>query len=230
MVSACRASGVISPLLANLFLHYAFDVWMQRTYPLIPFERYADDIVCHCKSAAEAEALWSAIASRLAACKLALNLQKTKIVYCKDKNRPGAYPNCSFDFLGFTFRARKTVWNGRAAHGFMPAPSQGALKRISRTIRRWSLHRRSDKSLQDLAEMYNPYIRGWINYYGHFYQSRLRPVLHHIDEFLFRWARRKFVRMRGQTKGVRKWLERNRRTYPDLFAHWRLGEIGGRTS
>jgi len=222
--------GVISPLLANLFLHYAFDVWMKRTYPLILFERYADDIVCHCKSAAEAEVLWSAIADRFAACKLVLHPEKTKIVYCKDKNRRGEYPNCSFDFLGFTFRARKAMWDGRPAHSFIPAASQGAVKRISRTIRRWTLHHRSDKSLQDLAETYNPYIRGWINYYSHFYRSRLRPVLHHIDEFLFRWARRKFKNLRGQTKGARKWLERVKRTHPTLFAHWMLGDIGGRTS
>ena len=223
--------GVISPLLANLFLHYAFDMWIKRTYPLIPFERYADDIVCHCKSLEEAQALWSAIADRFAVCKLVLHPEKTKIVYCKDKNRRGDYPNCSFDFLGFTFRARKTMWKGNIpAHSFLPAPSQSALKHISGTIRHWALHHRTDKSLQDLAEKYNPYIRGWINYYSHFYRSRLRPVLHRIDEFLFRWARRKFPSMRGHSKGARNWLERIKRTYPTLFAHWRLGDIGGRTS
>jgi group II intron reverse transcriptase/maturase len=104
--------GVISPLPANLFLHYAFDMWMTRTYPHIPFERYADDIICHCKSADEARALWSALTDRFAACKLILNPEKTKIVYCKDANRRGDFPNQSFDFLGFTFRARKTVWQG----------------------------------------------------------------------------------------------------------------------
>ena len=116
------------------------------------------------------------------------------------------------------------------AHSFLPAASRGALKRISRAIRDWELHHRTDKSLQDLAEKYNPYIRGWINYYSHFYRSQLRPVLHQIDEFLFRWARRKFTNMRGQTKGARKWLERIKRNNPDIFAHWTLGEIGGRTS
>ena len=153
--------GVISPLLANLFLHYAFDMWMARTYPHIPFERYADDAICHCKSAEEAQALWRALADRFAVCKLSLHPEKTKIVYCKDVNRRGDYPNQSFDFLGFTFRARKTVWHGHLyAHGFRPAPSPKALKAISRAIRRWTLHHRSDKSLQDLAAIYNPYIRG----------------------------------------------------------------------
>jgi group II intron reverse transcriptase/maturase len=182
--------GVISPLLANLFLHYAFDMWMTRTYPHIPFERYADDIICHCKSADEARALWSALTDRFAACKLILHPEKTKIVYCKDANRRGDFPNQSFDFLGFTFRARKTVWQGHIyAHGFMPAARPAALKAMSRTIRRWALHHRSDKALQDLAAMYNPCIRGWINYYGQFYHTQLRPTLTRIDAYVTRWAR-----------------------------------------
>ena len=223
--------GVISPLLANLFLHYTFDMWMARTYPHIPFERYADDIICHCKSADEARALLSALADRLAACKLTLHPEKTKIVYCKDANRRGDFPNQSFDFLGFTFRARKTIWQGyMPAHGFMPAASPAALKAMSRTIRRWALHHRSDKSLQDLAAMYNPCIRGWINYYGYFYHTQLRPTLTGIDAFLIRWARRKFKRLRHRTKGARDWFARLRRATPTLFAHWQLCYGNGRTS
>lgn len=215
--------GVISPLLANLFLHYAFDVWMVRNYPQIPFERYADDAICHCKSAEEAQALWSALAGRLAACKLALHPDKTKIVYCRDKNRRGDYPNCSFDFLGFTFRARKTIWLGHIyAHGFLPAVSPKALKAISRTIRRWKLHLRSDKALQDLATLVNPTIRGWIAYYGSFYRTQLRPTLKRIDLYVIRWARRKFKRLRRKTKGARDWFDRLRRANPSLFAHWQL--------
>ena len=168
--------GVISPLLANLFLHYAFDTWMARNYPHIPFERYADDAICHCRSAEEVRVLWSALADRLAVCKLVLHPGKTKFVYCKDANRRGDFPIISFDFLGFQFRARKTIWNGKAADGFMPAASPKALTAISRTVRRWSLHHRSDKSLQELAEMYNPCIRGWISYSSNFYKTRLRPT------------------------------------------------------
>src|SRR5260370_37507648 len=93
--------GAISPLLANLFLHYAFDMWMAREFPHIPFERYADDGICHCRSAEEARALWSALGDRLAACKLVLHPVKTKVVYCKDVNRRGEFPVISFDFLGF---------------------------------------------------------------------------------------------------------------------------------
>jgi len=223
--------GVISPLLANLFLHYAFDMWMARTYPHIPFERYADDAICHCKSAEEAQALWRALADRFAVCKLSLHPEKTKIVYCKDVNRRGDYPNQSFDFLGFTFRARKTVWHGHLyAHGFRPAPSAKALKAISRTMRRWTLHHRSDKSLQDLAAIYNPYIQGWINYYGQFYRKQLRPTLMRIDTYLVRWARWKFKRLRGRPKGAREWLVRVRRANPTLFSHWRFFNVGSRTS
>lgn len=223
--------GVISPLLANLFLHYSFDMWMARTYPHIPFERYADDAICHCKSAEEAQALWKALADRLVACKLVLHPEKTKIVYCKDVNRRRDYPNQSFDFLGYAFRARKTVWHGhRYAHSFLPAASPKALKAISRAIRRWTLHHHSDKSLENLAETYNPYINGWINYFGHFYREQLRSTLLRIDAYLIRWARRKFKRLRGRSRGAKQWLARVRRARPTLFPHWRVFNVGGRTS
>ena len=223
--------GVISPLLANLFLHYAFDMWMTRNFPRIPFERYADDVICHCKSAEEARALWSVLADRFTSCKLVLHPEKTKIVYCKDANRRGDFPNQSFDFLGFTFRARRTLWQGGLpAHGFMPAVSSNALKTISRTIRRWTLHHHSDKSLENLAATYNPYITGWINYFGHFYRTQLRPALLRIDAYLIRWARRKFKRLRGRSKGARQWLARVRRANPTLFSYWRFFNVGSRTS
>jgi group II intron reverse transcriptase/maturase len=223
--------GVISPLLANLLLHYAFDMWMARTYPHIPFERYADDAICHCRSAEEAQALWKALADRLSICKLVLHPEKTKIVYCKDVNRRGDYPHQMFDFLGFTFRARKTVWHGhRYAHGFRPAVSPKALKAIGRTIRGWALHHRSDKSLQDLAATYNLCIRGWINYYGQFYRKQLRPTLLRIDTYLVRWARWKFKRLRGRHRGAWQWLTRVRRANPTLFSHWRFLYVGSRTS
>ena len=222
--------GVISPLLANLFLHYAFDAWMARYNPHIPFERYADDIVCHCRSADEAQALRSALQERLAACKLEMHPGKTKIVYCKDKNRCGDHPNTSFDFLGFTFRARKTMWKGVPAHGFLPAVSQRSLKSISRTVKRWRLHLRSDMPLDELAKIANPHVRGWINYFSHFYRTALRPTLKRIDLYVIRWARRKFKRLRRKTKGSRDWFDRLRRADPNLFAHWQLCHGNGRTS
>jgi group II intron reverse transcriptase/maturase len=226
--------GVISPLLANLFLHYAFDMWMVREFPQIPFERYADDAICHCNSADEARALMCALEERLAASKLVLHPEKTRIVYCKDVNRHGDFPVISFDFLGFQFRARKTMWRKGEkrifTHSFQPAASPKALTRISREVRSWTLHKRSDKSLSELAEEYNPCIRGWINYYSHFYRTQLRPTLIRIDAYVIRWARRKFKGMRHQSKGVREWLERHRRATPKLFAHWTLCHGNGRTS
>ena len=160
-----------------------------------------------------------------------LHPEKTKIVYCKDANRRGDYGHTSFDFLGFTFRARKTMWHGRIhTHGFLPAASRKALKAISRTIRRWMLHLRSDKALEDLAEIANPHIRGWINYFGNFYRTELRPTLKRIDLYVIRWARRKFKRLRRKTKGTRDWFDRLRRANPTLFAHWQLCHGNGRTS
>ncbi len=222
--------GVISPLLANLFLHHAFDMWMAREFPHIPFERYADDAICHCKSAEEARGLWSALADRLAACKLALHPEKTKIVYCKDENRRGDFPDIWFDFLGFRFRARKSLRKGRAVHNFLPAASPKALKRMSREVRRWALHRRSDKSLAELAGTYNPIIRGWTGYYGNFYRTQLRPLLRRIDLYVIRWARRKYKRLRHKPKGARDWLDRICRAKPRLFAHWPLCHGNGWTS
>jgi RNA-directed DNA polymerase len=163
-----------------------------------------------------------------------LHRQKTKIVYCKDVNRRGEFPDIHFDFLGFQFRARKIMWvkPGRRifAHSFQPAASPMALTRISCEIRSWALHHRSDKTLTELAQMYNPCIRGWITYYSHFYKTQLRPTLKRIDAYVIRWARRKFKRMRHQTKGARDWFDRLRRAYPTLFAHWALCHGNGRTS
>jgi len=193
--------GVISPLLANLFLHYAFDEWMRRTYPHSPFERYADDGVVHCKTELEAVKLKEAIAERLAQCSLELHPEKTKIVYCKDDKRRDNYPNEKFDFLGFTFRSRsaKNRW-GELFINFSPAVSEKAAKSIRGTMRSWRLHLRSDKSLDDLSRMFNPVIRGWINYYGSYYKTALYPIFRQLDLSLTRWATRKFKRLRGHNR------------------------------
>jgi group II intron reverse transcriptase/maturase len=219
--SGTPQGGVVSPILANLFLHYVFDTWMSRHYPDIPFERYADDIICHCRSAEEARALWGELAERFTACNLTLHPQKTKLVYCKDTNRRGDFPNQTFDFLGFTYRPREAVWHGKQhATSFLPAASPKALKKLRQTVRRWASHRRSDQSLDDLAREYNPYIRGWVNYYGHFYRSVLCWSLRCIDAHLLRWARNKYKRLRPRPRGAREWLAKIHRTNPTLFAHW----------
>lgn len=216
--------GVVSPLLANLFLHYAFDAWMQRTYPGNPFERYADDGVVHCKTLAEAEALKAAIANRMHECKLELHPEKTKIVYCKDEDRRSTYPNEKFDFLGFTFRPRrsKNRW-GKHFINFSPAVGEKAAKSIRSTMSGWRIHLRSDKTLEDISCMFNPVLRGWINYYGSFYKSALYPLFRQLDQSLTRWAMRKFKRLRRHQRKATHWLGRIARREPNLFAHWKLG-------
>ena len=166
--------GVISPLLANLFLHYVFDKWMERKFPSIPFERYADDIICHCVSEQQAKFVLEAIRKRMAECKLELHPEKTRIVYCKNDWRKGNYAHEKFDFLGFTFRPRPSIdKNGKRFVGFNPAVSNKAQKAMRQTIRSWNLNRRTTETIEDFARMYNPVIRGWINYYGSFCKSAL---------------------------------------------------------
>jgi len=196
---------------------------MQRTFPGVPFERYADDAICHCGSEAEALALRQALDWRFAECGLELHAEKTKVVYCKDTNRKREYPVIHFVFLGYQFRPRSAKWrNGLYGTSFLPGASPKALQSIRQAIRRWSLQTRSDKALDDLARMFNPYIRGWINYYGHFYKSALYPTIRRVDVFLLRWARRKFKRFRQRPKATRDWLARVVRSSPELFAHWTL--------
>ena len=217
--------GVISPLLANLFLHYAFDTWMKRKYPWIPFERYADDGICHCRSKVEAEGLRVAIERRFAECGLELNLQKTKIVYCKDSNRRGEYPEQKFDFLGYTFRPRRAKErSGRFFVNFTPAISNKAAKSICDTMRQWKLHRRSDKSLDELAQRINPVLRGWINYYGRFYKSALYRTFQNLNNILVRWASRKYRRLRRYKHRARQWLQCVMHRQASLFAHWQLSQ------
>jgi len=215
--------GVISPLLANLFLHYAFDQWMVRNYPDIPFERYADDAICHCESQAQALALREALEKRFSDCGLTLHPEKTKIVYCKDDNRPGNHPDHSFDFLSYTFRPRQVKWpNGTVGVGFTPAISNTALKDIRQTVRRWAFHRRTEWSLEQLAREINPSIRGWINYFGRYQRSAMAPALHHINVRLAWWAYRKFKSLHRSREQAHRWLDRLGRRQPNLFVHWRL--------
>ena len=216
--------SAISPLLANMFLHYAFDQWMARKFPSIRFERYCDDVIVHAGSEREARQMRAAVASRLAECGLQLNQQKTRIVYCKDADRRGSYEHTSFDFLGYTFRPRLSRSRfGKHFLNFTPAVSGEAGKRMRREMRRWALHRRSDKTLTDLARMFNPVIQGWINYYGRFYKSMLYPTLRHLNEILVRWAAWKYKRLYRRRARARSFLAEVARRQPDLFAHWRLG-------
>ena len=217
--------SAISPLLANLFMHYAFDAWMKRKFPLAWWERYCDDVVVHCKSEQQAEFVLSVITRRLACCKLDVNPAKTRIVYCKDENRRDSYEHERFDFLGYTFRPRlsRSTKHNKFFVNFSPAVSDDATKAMKREIRRWKLHLRSDKSLRDLARMFNAIVQGWINYYGRYYRSMLNPTLRNINRFLVRWARRKYKRLRIHYRRSCRFLAGVARREPDLFAHWRFG-------
>src|SRR5260370_15471413 len=217
---ATPQGGVISPLLPNIFMHSAFDRWMRRNYPDIPFERYADDGICHCQSEQQARTLRAALEQRLAECGLTLHPDKTQIVYAKDDDRRSDYPNRNFDFLGYTLRPRLARRRqGRIGVSFSPAVSNKALKAVRREVRSWNLPRRSDKSLDDLARMFNPVIRGWINYYGHYYKSALYPTLRHIDAKLARSAFWKYKSLRGHRPRARHWLDPAAPPHSRLFAH-----------
>ncbi len=215
--------GVVSPLLANLYLHYAFDLWMAREFPNIPFERYADDVICHCSNEAQATYLKYAIEQRLRTCKLELHPQKTKIAFCKDDRRQNVAPIVQFDFLGFSFRPRfvKST-NGAMFIGFNPAISPRAAKSIRQTIRSWRLHRRSESSLEDLAADVNPVIRGWINYYGSYHRSALYRVFNYVNIYLTRWAMLKYKDFRQHRTRARKWIRGIERRQPSLFSHWAM--------
>ena len=215
--------GVISPLLANLFLHYAFDYWMQSNHPQSPFERYADDIVAHCKTEAEAMKLKSEIAERMERCGLELHPEKTKIVYCKDANRIEDYKPHSFEFLGFCFRPRLSR-NRRGQYfvNFSPAISQKSKKAIFSEIRQRCLHKRSDLSVKELANILNPVVRGWIEYYGAFFQSELLFLVHHLDKLVYRWVIRKYKKQGSNFKKADNWVKRIKSAKPNYFVHWSL--------
>ena len=213
--------SAVSPVLANLFMHYAFDTWLEREFPTVEFERYADDAVVHCVTERQAQKVWAALSERMASVGLRLHPDKTKIVYCKDRKRRLGYPSTSFTFLGFTFRTRSAPTKDRtsAFAAFLPAMSKDALKGKSRTVRGWRLHLRTTRDLAELAEWMNPIIRGWMDYYGTFYRQEMRGLLLRINTYLVRWARRKFKRLRSFKRARRWWRELQRRE-PALFAHW----------
>jgi RNA-directed DNA polymerase len=213
--------GVVSPLLANLFLHYAFDAWMRRTFPHIPFERYADDAICHCRTRQEAEQLKSELERRFADCHLLLHPEKTKVVYCADSNRRMRHPQIQFNFLGFSFRPRvaKNRW-GRIFTCFLPAVSPQALKRMRTRIREWRLPQHAPLSLEDIARSLNPVLRGWEQYYGRFYPTELRKLFEYFDERLGAWLQRKCKKLNGHTGRALRKLNEMAQQNPKLFVHW----------
>jgi RNA-directed DNA polymerase len=223
-VSGTPQGGVVSPILSNLFLHYVFDKWMERNFPNNPFARYADDGVVHCRSEAQARYLKARLERRFRECKLELHSGKTQIVCCHVGKQQNSRVSKQFDFLGYCFRPRLA----RNRHGvlfvsFTPAISPRSAKRIRQQVRRWRLHFRISRSLDDLARAVNPIIRGWINYYGAFQRSSLLPVLRHIDRHLVKWVKWKYKKKCQYSQRARHWLGQVARYRPGLFAHWQLG-------
>ena len=219
--------SVIGPVLANLFMHYVFDKWMQIHYPQIPFERYADDTICHCRTKSGAESMKVIIMNRLTECKLNLNEEKTRIVYCKDSNRKESHAEIAFDFPGYTFRPReaKNKKTGKKFTNFIPAVSQKSKNHIHETIRSWHLKRKLGLKLIDLDTEMQASVRGWINYYGKFYQSSLKTTLQALNHAIVRWARHKYKRFKGNFRRACQWIERVYDKNPNLFYHWSRGII-----
>ena len=221
--------GVISPLLSNLFLHYVFDVWMSKHFPKNPWCRYADDAVVHCETKGEAEHLLTMLRERFQQCQLELHSEKTKVVYCKDVNRRESHPNTMFTFLGYDFRPRgaKKKGDGSLFLSFIPGASKEAQKAMCRKIRKTGLRSKTELSLEDIAEKYNPLLRGWIEYYGRYTPSALYPVLNHFNRTLVRWAGRKYKKLRGKKIRSKIFVQKILENNPSLFAHWKKGMIGG---
>jgi len=217
--------SVISPLLANLFMHYALDEWLRRNFPSIQFARYADDAVIHAQSLSQARHVLNAVRERLRECGLELHPEKTKIVYCQDSDRRRTRDQVRFDFLGYTFRPRraKNRW-GKPFVSFLPAVSDKAAKSIRAKIRSWRLGaNRNNQTLEEIAKFVNPSVRGWVNYYGRFYRSALTPVLRCLERSLVYWVRRKFKRFARHRRKAVHWLGTVARREPKLFVMWQLG-------
>ena len=220
--------GVISPILSNLFLHYTFDLWMRRTYPDLPWCRYADDGLVHCRTEQEAEAVKAELQARLEECHLQMHPTKTKIVYCRDGRRRASYPNVKFDFLGYEFRPRRVrnPQNGRTFCGFTPAVSPSALKAMRETIRDLNIRQQTQLALADVANRLNPLLRGWIEYYGRYTPSALSPMLRYVNQTLLRWAMRKFKRFKAHKIRASHFLQRLGRDGMGPFVHWQIGMTG----
>ena len=213
--------SAVSPILANLFMHYAFDLWMVREYPTVPFERYADDVVVHCVNKRQAEEVLVAIAMRMQEVELRLHPEKTRVVYCKDDKRQGKHENTSFTFLGFMFRARSARQKGGGYFtGFLPSMSPAAQKAAGGKLRALRIHRRTNLTVSELARWLNPVVAGWMAYYGRYYRSGLYPLLWRVNTYLRRWAGKKYRRLRSYTRFKRWWTGMVQRE-PELFAHWR---------
>jgi len=221
--------GSAKATVSRLVPTYPFDVWMQRTFPDTPWCRYADDGLVHCRTEREAQAIMAALDARLGQCGLQMHPGKTKIVYCKDGQRKGKYPNRQFDFLGFNFRPRLVKNSKRHSLfvSFTPAVSKQALKAMRETTRRCNYRNRTELSLADIARLHNPILRGWLQYYGRYCRSAMYPVIRHFNKTLVAWAMRKYKRLHGHKIRASRFLEQLAEKQPHLFVHWQRGMKGG---
>lgn len=219
--------GVISPLLANLFLHYGFDKWLEQTDRTVNFTRYADDVIVHCRSKDQAERILKQIDQRMNNIGLELHPEKTKIVYCKDYRRQEKYPLVKFDFLGYSFQPRptKSKTSKGLFLGFDCAISISSRKRIADKLEELGVEKLTFKSIVGIAQKLNPMIRGWIQYYGKYRMSSLHKVFRLLNQRLVRWARKRYKRYKTSLKRAYKWLSRVQLQYSYLFYHWQLGFI-----
>lgn len=212
--------SAVSPVLANLFMRYAFDAWLARAFPGVVFERYADDAVIHCRSLTQARGVLAALEARMKQVGLRLHPRRTRIVYCKDANRPGCYEHTGFTFLGYEFTERTVKGRHGLFRSFSPAASKTALKTMSARLRSWRLHRWVRATARDLAEHINPIMRGWMSYYGAFHPSALYPLLKRVSSYLIRWLRGKYRRLRRSWRAtMRKWYG-GIKAAPGYFVHW----------
>lgn len=217
--------GVISPILSNLFLHYTFDSWMQRSFPQLSWVRYADDGLVHCRTHAEAMLLYKALEVRLKECGLKLHSEKTKIVYCGTGKPPKTLGvETQFTFLGFCFRKRgaRNPKTGNMFIGFLPAISKESLKSIRDKIRSWKLASLTHLSLKDLANQVNPVVRGWIQYYGAFYRTEIYPLAHYLNQRLAKWISKKFKKRKNHRVKSYELLGKMCNNNPRLFVHWQI--------
>ena len=213
--------SAVSPVLANLYMHYAFDTWLEREWPTVQFERFADDAVVHCATERQARQVWAGLSDRLGSVGLQLHPDKTKIVYCGDSNRRQEFELTTFTFLGYTFRPReaKAEKTGVIFTSFQPAMSPMALKDKSQELRRMRIHKHTAMDLRELAEWINPIVRGWMNYYGRFNRAEMYSLLKRVNTYVMRWARKKYVRLRTW-KRFKAWWRGVTKREPGLFAHW----------
>lgn len=217
--------GVISPLLANLFLHYAMDKWLELKHPTVSFARYADDAILHCRSKVHAEQLLNAIRERMEVCGLELHPEKTKLVYCRDYRRQDKYPVVKFDFLGYSFQPRtaKSKKTGKLFLGYDCAISISSKKRIADKMEELNIVGLTFKSIVGVAQFLNPFIRGWVNYYGKYRKHEMNSIFQLLRRRLVRWARKRYKRYKTSVNRAYKWLETIREQFPNLFYHWQIG-------